>query len=126
MERRVTQRPRTGAVLVVAFALASAGCGERKADAQECRRSRGAEVCLIADGSNAYELKGSGFRPGSEVRLTVDNSRPHLLTADERGSIPSPGRTVGVHKGATPQRATLVGSTASGEVAEFVFEVPAA
>jgi len=126
MERRVTQRPRAGAVLVVAFALASAGCGERKADAQECRRSRGAEACLVADGSHAYAVKGSGFQPGSEVRLMVDAARPQLLTADERGSIPSPGLGVRVHKGATPQRATLVGSTASGETAEFVFEVPPA
>lgn len=120
---------------VVRYGLVAAGlvltigaCGE--AGSRVCRQSGAAEFCLVEDGP-AYEAEGHGFRPDSEVHITLDGASeqadagpepPPTLRADRDGKVPGrTGGVVGLLRGPKPQRLIVTGTAAGGEQVRFKF-----
>lgn len=102
----------------------------KEAEARVCRQSGAAGFCLVEDGP-AYEVEGHGFRPGSEVHITVEGASeqaeagpesPPTLIADQDGKVPGrTGGVVGLLRGTKPQRLIVSGTAAGGEQVRFEF-----
>ncbi len=108
--------------------LTIGACGE--AGSRVCRQSGQAEFCLVEDRA-AYEAEGHGFRPGSEVHISLDGTSeradaasesPPTLRADQDGKVPGrTGGVVGLLRGPKPQRLIVTGIAAGGEQVRFEF-----
>lgn len=114
-------------LVAAGLALTIGACSE--AEARVCRQSAEAEFCLVEDGS-AYEAEGHGFRPGSEVQITLDGASEQAdaapeslpsLRADQDGKVPGRDGVVGLLRGPKPQRLIVTGTAADGEQVRFEF-----
>jgi hypothetical protein len=110
-------------LLVGAMAVAFAACG--KADKQTCQRAAETQYCLV-ENNGAYKATGSGFQPGSEVHVTVDDTAAQVTRAASDGTLPGQGSVMGVLEGPERQRLTVTGTTSRGEEVRFEFTIPPA
>lgn len=111
-------RNRSQATLALAMvAVVVAGCAG--GPARSCRKSGGAELCLVKEGPS-YKLTGQGFQGSSELRVsTQDDVQPPQAAPQDMppvrvgadGAFPGPGGQFTVLRGPVPQR-LVVGGTA--------------
>lgn len=104
----------------IALLVATAGDSE----ARSCRQSGVAQVCLVADGP-AYDLEGSGFRPGSEITVAGEGGTPLVVQVDATGHVPESGAKIGILADEDPQRFVLTGTAADGAGVSVELPVPA-
>jgi hypothetical protein len=107
-------------VAAMSMGLAGAACGSSPSESL-CRRSAGAELCLVGDG-DSYEIEGAGFASRSELVVVFDGGgdRPMVLTTADDGTA-SESATAGVMAGPVEQRLMVTGLAADGASATFDF-----
>lgn len=110
-------------VAVVAVGIPLLVGSARSSEEPSCRQSGAAQVCLVAEGA-AYELDGSGFRPGSQLILTGDGGRPLVVRVDASGRLAGDGTQFGILGDRHPQRFLLTGTGADGAPVAMEVAVP--
>ena len=117
-------------VVLAIGAMAVVGCGDDPT--RDCRESGGVELCLVDD-KPSYELTGKGFRPESEVWVSVvddvhpprsaaPDTPPVRISAD--GALPGSGEKWMALQGPVPQRLTARGTASDGSAVEFHLTIP--
>lgn len=108
-------------------AVAVAGCGSSEGGL--CERSGDTEFCLV-ETEDAYEARGEGFEPLSNVVVVTQGEdhpgRDPALRADESGRIPADGDSLALQASDQDKQITVTGVTSDGEEVRFELTLPAA
>ena len=107
----------TVAALALILGLGGACGGDSK---PVCNGASGAQLCLDGKG-DAYEMRASGFQPGSQIFIAADGQGDRAIAVEPDGSIAKGGviGVLGEDGPERPKRVTVHGISQDGTPVTF-------